>query len=187
MKKKLICTGFGILCILAALTGCVSFKVESMKDVQGTPEDSVLVYGVLANTNRMYFSQMNPERPADFQQAEMSGGYFFLKPVSPGSRYAVTYLDISEREGGVEYYYQDFLSLQGTFFDFSVPDKPGLYYYGAYDAYESLKTGEKIKCGSKSKERKAQIYCLKSILPAYQGTEWEAVIQKTIMELKNEK
>jgi hypothetical protein len=187
MKKKLICTGFAILCLLVVLTGCASFKVESMKDVQGTPEDSVLVYGVLANTNRIYFSQMNPERPADFQQAETSGGYFFLKPVSPGSRYAVTYFDISKRKGSVEYYYQNFLSLQGTFLDFSAPDKPGLYYYGAYDAYESLKTGEKIKLGNKAKERKAQIYCLKSILPAYQGTEWEAVIQKTIMELKNEK
>jgi hypothetical protein len=187
MKKNRLLAGV-VLVLLSVLTGCASFSPDVVQDVKGTPQNSVLVYGFLQNTNKVYFSQMNHELPPDFQKADTSGFYFLLKPVAPGSRYAVEYIDVSKQDYPNIYYFFDFLSLQVTILGFSVPKKTGLYYYGAVDALASLKANKKVSLaeGNTDKERKWEMRCLDKVLPAYEGTAWESTIRSRIEELEND-
>ncbi|MCR4790486.1 MAG: hypothetical protein K5839_05350 [Treponemataceae bacterium] len=181
MKKSLF-LAFAFLLALT-FTGCLSTPdVDEFAD-WGTPEDSVLVYGSILEANEIVFTQMDPEFPADYQHANLarpsalSTAVFFLKPVAPGSRYSLLYMYYIVRSGQYVYYYNVYGPLTGTIYDFAVPSKPGLYYYGTISAQTSSYNGEKsFPALSLTSEEKAKENCLKTLAKRLKGSAWEQVI-----------
>jgi len=193
---------FGIVILMSmilSLSGCLSTEVDdnnpkSVKNSVGTPENSVLVYGFYSDTSSMYFSQMDPNYPADFRSFQTptglfaTQGAFCLGPVAPGSRYACTYIYSTDVRyiGNTRYttIYQIFGSLQGTIFDINVPKQTGLYYIGGYNAPASMDKGKKIKYEALGMDDKSmELICLKGIKDFVKGTAWEAPVNQRIEEL----
>jgi hypothetical protein len=196
MKKYV--EGVLILATVLLLSACETTRagaefVKSVKTSAGTPENSVLVYGMNYSVDECYYSQMDPKYEADFRSPEFSTDTFkpyafCLGPVTPNTRYGVTFISATEYYyvGNHRYInqYKTFGSLQGTIFDIVVPSKPGLYYYGSYNAIYSIKNGKREKYeGVGMDDKGAELYCLKAITKAVKGTAWEPLVQKRIEEL----
>ena len=186
MKKNLLVAS-AILMIAFALTGCLSTPEVDEFAEWGTPENSVLVYGCVPEATELVFTQMDSEYPADYQHANLarqsmfSNAVFFLKPVAPGSRYSLLYMYYTYQVGEVIYQYSVNGPLTGTIYDFAVPSKPGLYYYGTYSARNSSASGEKTApvamfSSAEKSEIESKKYCLKTLAKRLKGSAWEQVI-----------
>lgn len=174
--------------VLFAFSGCVIVSVDTYKDLYqtavGTPEDSVVFYGMLAGDSYHAFSQMNPDFQPDFQT--LSAPVFVSKPVAPGSRYILERNSGRIRAGKIEYYWDSYYSMQAPLapVTVNVPKKPGLYYIGHYD-------GSAIARGDYQRKDKnpesSELTCLNDALKLYEGTAWEKPILERIEALKNKK
>ncbi|MCR5698644.1 MAG: hypothetical protein K6G52_03260 [Treponemataceae bacterium] len=191
MKKNLLVAS-AILMIAIAFTGCLSTPAdENNFEDWGTPENSVLIYGSIVEATNLVFSQMDPEYPADYQQAKLAWSSafsiptFYLKPVAPGSRYNLVYMYYTVSTGQYVYYYNVYGPLNGTIYDFAVPTKPGLYYYGTLSAQASSAKGEKtFPVISLVNEEQARKNCLKALSKKLEGTAWEQVILDELEAIK---
>ncbi|WP_407427106.1 hypothetical protein [Treponema sp.] len=195
MKK--ILTAVLAALVAFAFTGCMSLgatlgtSTKNKKEYQeavGTPQDSVIFYGCFSKNEYQAFSQINQDFPPDFQ--EMENQIFISKPVAPGSVYALEWSkgEYSYTVGRVRYtyYWNTPFSLQLPLNPvvINIPEKPGLYYVGSFDA-TTVKEGEKAQPMNSSEDY--EIGCLKGALKLYKGTSWEAAINERIEELKNAK
>ena len=189
MKKNLLVAS-AILMIAFALTGCLSTPEVENYDDWGTPENSVLIYGSILEATSIVFTQMDPEYPADYQEVKytrstLSVPTFYLKPVAPGSRYNLLYMYYTVNRGQYIYYYNVYGPLNGTIYDFAVPTKPGLYYYGTISAESSSAEGEKtFPPVSFVSEKQAKESCLKALAKTLAGTAWEQVILDELEAIK---
>lgn len=155
---------------------------EDFNDGEGTPENSVLVYGRIPSLTSMHFLQMDSNFPADSQDATVfnkNDSVFCLAPVAPGSYYMAGYICAVTGK----FITSGYFTLQGSFWDFRAPSKPGLYYYGAYSFYASDKAGERIALAEQKLE---ELKCLKLLEKRLKKTSWNDVIQKRIVELEGE-
>ena len=115
--------------LLLAATIPLAVGAESGKAKrQGTPEDSVFVFGAVNYMVR--FTQIDPAYEPAFY--ECSWGVYHFGNVEPGS-----YLKLTKYERNTGTYWIYTLGLSGkSSLDFRVPDKPGLYYAGCMDFSE---------------------------------------------------
>ena len=193
-----ILLSFCITVLLAVIfTGCMSMgaalstSTKNKKEYQaavGTPENSVVFYGNFgASGAKEGFSQMNPDFEGDYQFMESAN--FISKPVAPGSTYVL------ERGCREDFYYVGnrryniiydiYYSMQGALnpLVINIPEKPGLYYIGAY-ATTTFEEGTKAEKTEKSAEYEEMV--LKGALKLYKGTAWESAINARIEEINNE-
>lgn len=190
MKK--IKSLIALLALTLALTGCASTSALSEFDEAATPENSVLVFGTFVAVDEAYFNQADFNYAPDIQKVIFpSKKYyiFYLKPVAPNSYYTMEYAGGTRRIGNTIYYYNDYYPLQGSVWDFKVPSKPGLYFYGSYDYFASLSSGEKkeFKKFFYYTDADEELNCLKLLLPYFKKTAWEQTIKDRMEELKASK
>ena len=161
---------------------------NAFKDGTGTPENSVLVYGRISTLTEMVFYQMDSNFERDIQTVnfilDTEDSVFCLAPVAPSSYYMTGHTVSEDNKpfvGIIKTW--NFASLQGSFWDFRAPSKPGLYYYGSYDFPESEEKGERVAFENQKKE---ELKCLKLLAKHLKRTSWSDVIQKRIAELEGE-
>jgi hypothetical protein len=177
-----------------------------------TPRNSVLVYGSCSTNGiafiknavplSMKFLQTDPAKPA--QHLEYLGDHaFFYKPVSPGGSYRLYYSE-TLIPGGREYTYYG-IQQGPTAFDFTAPEKPGLYYAGDFEINYNTKKAVSFSSDPKDStwyrrtyEKNTSVYehgekklsdcekqSLEYILKFYKDTAWEPLIRARMEELKN--
>lgn len=178
--------------LLAVLLACAQmncFAQDRLKNAlaEGSPENSVLVFGMLHFTKEAYFSQTDRNFGPDNNKAIFPAlsKFFVLKPVAPGSFYRLQYVYAEEGR----YYTMQMLPVSGTDFDFRVPSKPGLYFYGSYDIVRSAQEGKPVDFSMGKKPlplKKREMQALKTLYGYAKNTEWGPVIENRIEELKNE-
>lgn len=151
-------------------------RVIDYSNLSGSPADSVVFYGGF-NTywNDYIFAELAPGETQPDQ--ELDGEHFFIsEPVKPGSRYILRYWDSWDGKGFKIYNWQKFFTEENSLITVEVPDKPGLYYIGCYDALKTEQNGqltENSRHSSASMKRTA----LKAVLERYKGTVWEDYIR----------
>lgn len=154
-KTKLI-----VLCLVSlsavCFTGCLTLfeaianqsqRDALVKDIKGTPENSVVIYGGWAGVGKLF--QANTSKapnPASFYTEK---DWSVSTPLVPGGRYR-EYFDVSVINTGntvtTTYYVY---GLNGNIeSEFIVPEKAGIYYYG--DSLLNLQSA-KIKTNRKTK------------------------------------
>lgn len=150
-----------------------------------SPEDSVLVFGIFRETSCAIFVQNDPKMPHDTVTTRFLPlqDYFILRPVIPGGSYRLIYIE----SAGIEPY----VSMDGSFLDFKAPKKPGLYYFGAYDPYYSVKEDSPtdhlyFSNGQTIDDKTKELKALKAVMTYAKGTAWEPIVQARIDQLRKE-
>ncbi len=160
----------------------LSQNKNDYSNITGTPEDSVIFYGGFAGVNDYIFTQIDSNFEPDTQAMIRADG-FVSKPVKPGSRYMLEYLDnttttVSGSGGVASVHFTD----NGYNAIYNVPKEPGLYYFGYYNGGFSIKMGElytdDYSIVYSSTIRKAS--SLNEVLKYYKGTEWEPLINEEL-------
>ena len=194
-KTKLI-----VLCLVSlsavCFTGCLTLfeaianqsqRDALVKDIKGTPENSVVIYGGWAGVGKLF--QANTSKapnPASFYTEK---DWSVSTPLVPGGRYR-EYFDVSVINTGntvtTTYYVY---GLNGNIeSEFIVPEKAGIYYYG--DSLLNLQS-KKIKNQSESKTAKQlkneELKALNNAYKVYAKTAWGPLFKARMEELKNEK
>ncbi|MGI5172706.1 hypothetical protein H0R92_03770 [Treponema sp. OMZ 840] len=199
MKAKK--TGFILLCLIftASLffTGCLSLidsifkqsaREDLAKDIKGSPEEMLVIYGEPGFTGGLWFQANTKKAPSHAYFYTENEGAVSL-PLVPGGRYH-QYFDWTVVHMGnnvtTTYYLH---GLNGnTDSEFIVPEKTGIYYFG--DSIETLKPGfaKNQKDTKTAKERKeAELRAVKSAYKVYADTAWGPLFKARMEELKNEK
>lgn len=192
MKSKRLFLVISIFLCSLCFLACGSLPLpenfsEEMKT--STPENSVLVYGNLKYADYLYFRQSDTKYPADIKciiNRDKRTGTFMLLPVKPGSFYKLHYYQALDEASTAVYIYKGYVPINSdTIFDFKVPDKTGLFYYGSYDFISSAKNGEfkELKIRDEYNNRIEEIYALKEVLQTVKGTAWETVVNERIQEI----
>ena len=185
--KKIILSSI-LLMLVFTLVGCLSTPKLKPEDC-GSPEECVLVYGVVANSIDTRFAQMDPTYPPHFTKASpVTGQTFIISNVVPGSRYQLLSYDFAEIYGNKTFYFTRVYGVDGSEFDFLAPDKPGLYYYNQLkNPKEATKSEILASLMYESKH-------LKDLAKFFKGSAWEELIVNRldevtikIEELKNKK
>jgi|WetSurMetagenome_2_1015567.scaffolds.fasta_scaffold31376_2 hypothetical protein len=191
---------FSVTGFLILLSSCMTTPKVNYDESMGTPENSVLVYGMANGINHITFTEVTKSGKPDVLDYTVNGNLVFCpKPLKMGTHYKVTYL-----EGVGSFSYSDMTignitthstdRTQDTYdentkqvkdFEFTVPDKPGLYFYGIRlikNPGEGASKG-RIMIGNPS-EADMKKMCLKKALTVYAGTVWEPVLQKELESFK---
>lgn len=172
----------------------LSQNKNDYSNITGTPEDSVIFYGGFAGVNDYIFTQIDSNFEPDTQAMIRADG-FVSKPVKPGSRYMLEYLDntttnatLVSGSGGVasvhftDNGYNAIYNVPTSILIIDVPKEPGLYYFGYYNGSFSIKMGElytdDYSIVYSSTIRKAS--SLNEVLKYYKGTEWEPLINEEL-------
>lgn len=165
--------------MLLAATIPLAVGAESSKAKrQGTPEDSVFVFGVVNYMVR--FTQTDPEFEPAFY--ECSWGVYHFGNVEPGS-----YLKLTTYERNTGTYWIYTLGLSGkSSLDFRVPDKPGLYYAGCMDFSEIKNNTLLFKPYRPEKDKYNELWALKWIVRKMDDSAWKPVVENRIKELESE-
>ena len=144
---------------------------------QGTPEDSVLVFGYIRDIYSIRFTQVDPSfEPAYYQSSDM---LYIFDNVEPGSYLKMT---TYRQNDGVYAPYSPGLSGKSTL-DFRAPGEPGLYYAGfmVLSGYERnmlvFKPGDK---------KYTELMVLTWLLRCIKNKTWVPVIENRIKELESE-
>ena len=185
IKFLLISLGLSLAFISCASNPGTANKA---KDLVGTPEDSVIFYGVVDYDYGFSFSQVDRDYAPDYQEMPNSSEYFVSDPVAPGSTYTFLRLAGAVTMGNTTYYWDSYSYLNSTGHIFVIPQTPGLYYVGHYDGYSTCKEGQLVKKTNFFKsEQRVQLECLQEVLNRYKGTVWEQAIRDEMEAVKNEK
>jgi len=151
--------------------------LEAETNRQGTPEDSVLVFGYIRDIYSIRYTQLDPAfEPAYYQSSDM---LYIFDNVEPGSYLKMT---TYRQNDGVYVPFSPGLSGKSTL-DFRVPDEPGLYYAGfmVLSGYERnmliFKPGDK---------KYTELMVLTWLLPRLKNKVWIPVVEKRIKELESE-
>ncbi|MBR1913075.1 MAG: hypothetical protein IJ828_12070 [Treponema sp.] len=150
-------------------------RIIDYTKVTGSPDNSVIFYGgfgrdLKAKTNYYIFSEVSPIilHP---DQASKETKFFVSEPVSPGSVYVLrTWRDYN--------CYNFYFNEQNSPLTVKIPVEPGLYYFGFYDAFNSIEKQKPVKLDSNSKALRRE--ALEAVLECYKGTEWEDYIRKEL-------
>ena len=196
MKKRVLGM-MALAAVLFSFTSCMSLGAlmnsdtsnkDDYQNAVGTPENSVVFYGILHGDKKHAFSQMDPNFPPDYQESKKF--LFISKPVALGSTYILE-SSSGQAPGGlvgnarITYVWDSSYSLQSAANPLvvNVPKKPGLYWigylWGCPGADGKLKRIEKWE--------KYEASPLKNALKLYKGTAWEKVILERMEELKGGK
>lgn len=195
-----ITTMFLSIGILAGLSSCMTTPKINYDESMGTPENSVLVYGMANGISHITFTEVTKLGKPDVMDYKVKGNLVFCpKPLKMGAHYKVTYM-----KGVGSFGYSDMTigsitthstsrtldiydenSEQVKDFEFTVPDKPGLYFYGIRLIKHPGAGASKgtITIGNPSEADKEKM-CLKKALAVYAGTIWEPVLQKELDSVK---
>lgn len=178
----------------AAVGGYINDKPVTKKTL-GSPETHTLFFGhstvkpgMFGGSDTRVFAQINPEKSAFFcipfymtHFGKNSPGVFCIPPVEQGSELRLiqsTYVySVGNGFGGgtvFTYVYNTLLGIQESYLQFKA-EKPGLQYVGSYmrqnDGYVPEETGTELNA-------------LLEMQAFFKGTEWQAVIEQRIKELK---
>lgn len=167
--------------MLLILTSCTSVSKIDYNEEMGTPENSVVFYGVMYGDVLTSFSQMDPKFGPDFQEFK-DDGYIISKPVKPGSTYALNHSIGANLGFGVKW--NSYFPINAKSLYIKMPTKPGLYYMGYYDATYATMVGRYVKNGYIPDENASRVKMLEKAKKKYAGTVWETVIDAEIEELK---
>lgn len=189
MNKKLFigCAALFLLLQLTCFAQPVPVKRPSIK---GNPKDSVLVYGNIYSTQQVIFTQLDGKFEPDCNTAvhRYDHPLFFLNPVTPGTYYRVQFIKAYDSLSEVYPY----VSMDVSLFDFRVPSKPGLYYWGSVDPMATIRnkklTDKKhvIQVAPELDKLKKELQALQELLLYAQNTEWEPLVQERIDEVSKE-
>jgi hypothetical protein len=196
MKKRVLSI-MALSAVLFSFTSCMSLgamlntDTSNMEDYQnavGTPENSVVFYGIMHGDKKHAFSQMDPAFPPDYQESKKM--FFISKPVPLGSTYVLE-SSSGQYQGAVVgntkiiYVWDSSYTLQSAANPLvvNVPKKPGLYWIGYFWGYP----GSDGKLERIEKWEKYEASPLKSALKLYKGTAWEKAILERMEELKGGK
>ncbi|MCR5218927.1 hypothetical protein [Treponema sp.] len=186
MIRKIMAAALTFAAMLSV--SCVAVKVdkEDLKDYRepaGTPENSVVFIVATDVAQKISFSQMDPDYPADMEK--VNGNVFVSKPVAPGSTYFLKDLVFQRSyyvgNTVVVYNYDLTYPMQPATVPLvvNVPKKPGIYFLGYATTGELFENdGYELK-----KDAKGEAAYLKGALKLYKGTVWEDAINKRIEEL----
>lgn len=195
MKKRVLSI-MALTALLFSFTSCMSLatmlgtdtsNAEEYQKAVGTPENSVVFYGMLNGDKTHAFSQMDPNFPPDYQESKK--GFFISKPVALGSTYILESSTgaFSYSVGRVRYTYtwdaSYTLQLAVNPLVVNVPKKPGLYWIGSLAGYMA----PTAKVEHIEKWEKYEKAALKGALKLYKGTAWEEAILERMEELKGGK
>ena len=192
-----ILLGMGIVTLLSS---CMTAPKVNYDVSMGTPENSVLVYGMANGISHITFTEVTKSGTPDVLDYTVNGNLVFCpKPLKMGARYKVTYLEgvgsfsysdmhmgnmtVHSTDRTLDTYDEN--SEQVKDFDFIVPDKPGLYFYGIRlikQLGEGASQG-RIMIGNPSEAEKKKM-CLKKAIKVYAGTVWEPVLRKELENVK---
>src|SRR5574344_698830 len=196
-KFVMILLGMGIVTVLGS---CMTSPKVDYDVSMGTPQNSVLVYGMANGISHITFTEVTKSGTPDVMDYKVTGNLVFCtKPLKMGTSYKVTYL-----EGVGSFSYSDMQmgnmtvhstnrtldtydenSKQVNDFDFTVPDKPGLYFYGIRlikQPGEGASQG-RIMIGNPSEADQKKM-CLKKAIKVYAGTVWEPILRKELENVK---
>ncbi len=178
-----------------SLSSCVSVNAKNFsykeRALEGTPEDSVIFYGMYFGATDIHYTQDNSRYAPDHQEFNSSNGVVVSAPVKTGSHYHCEYMKGAVRtsmETATVFDSEIPMNYKGL--DVQVPSKPGLYYIGFWEAVKSFESvSNKPFDGNEFlyldwDEKKAEIEILKAAKNVYKGTSWEAVIDERITELQ---
>jgi hypothetical protein len=201
MKRitKLITLFLGIG-IMTVLSSCMTSPKMTYDVSMGTPQNSVLVYGMANGISHITFTEVTKSGKPDVMDYKVKGNLVFCpKPLKMGTQYKVTYM-----EGTGNFSYSDMHmgnmtvhstnrtldtydenSEQVKDFAFTVPNKPGLYFYGIrlikHPGAGAAQGTIMIGTPSEAEQKKM---CLKKAIKVYAGTVWEPVLRKELEAVK---
>ena len=193
MKKKTVFFLFGFVTLLLLFSSCLSTDAPSYNMEQdGSPEDSVVVYGALGGRNLVNIvlaSQMNLKKEPKkiYYITGKNSCIWFVRPVKMGERYKAIYADVTESYRWQ--YSRDFRLDEKSCFDFTVQSKPGLQFVGLNGSEESSPFFDEKKYSKatddekKILDAKLEIGCLTGMQKFYSNSSWESVIQNRLDEL----
>lgn len=151
-------------------------------NITGTPEDSVIFYGGFNGVNDYIFTQIDSNFEPDTQAMSWADA-FVSKPVKPGSRYMLEFID--NYVGSPSYGYdrtRGVYNVPTSILIVDVPKEPGLYYIGFYDGKLCINSGE-LYTDESSKfisPTLGKVSALKDVLKYYRGTAWEPLINEEL-------
>ena len=165
-----------------------SARADLVKDIKGTPEEMVVIYGEPGFTGGLWFQADTTKTPHHaYFYTEKEGAV--SAPLVPGGRYHQYYERHVVNMGNrvIETYYLHGLN-GNTNLEFIVPGKTGIYYFG--DSIKTLRPAftKKAEDPKSAKERRnAELRAAKSAYKVYANTAWGPLFKARIEELKNEK
>lgn len=190
------------LCLVLAssflFTSCLTLLINSMfkqsaradlvKDIQGSPEETVVIYGEPGFTGGLWFQADTTKAP--------NHAYFYTEkegtvstPLVPRGRYHPYYerqvVNFGRKVTTTYFLYGLNRNMES---EFIVPEKTGIYYFG--DSIQNLRPAfeKKVQDTKTAKERRtAELRALKSAYKVYAQTAWGPLFKARMEELKNEK
>ncbi len=152
-------------------------KILEYTKLSGTPDDSVVFYGGFCRNNKYayycynYIFERKGAEQSELDQESKKTRFFVSEPVKPGSTYVLRYWKYLLGEA---YKFDEDTSILAV----DIPQEPGLYYFGFYDADNSIEKQQPVKLDSNSNALKKE--ALEAVLECYKGTEWEDYIRKEL-------
>ena len=184
-----------LLIFTFSFLSCVSVDAKNFsykeRALEGTPENSVIFYGMYFGSTDIHYSQDNSKYASDHQEFHSLNGVVVSAPVKPGSHYHCEYMKGAVRTSmDVATVFDSEIPMNLKGLDVQVPSKPGLYYIGFWEAVKSFESVSNQPFNGNEflyldwDEKKAETEILKAAKNAYKGTAWESVIDERLKELQ---
>lgn len=173
-----------------------NYAQDEIEDNLGTPENSVLVFGMFSNVSYVEMAP-NSANISEFKEESNKGNLVFApKPMPPKTSYKVKKIVctpnrkqttsvsffVTVHKTTTEYYVISEGDEVCEQYNFTAPSKPGLYFYGLKKVKNPNNLAATI--GKQLSEDETELMILRDfVAKMYAGTSWEPVIKARIEEL----